>query len=260
VINTTEDFVCWQVVLLVTEQSVRPMETHTSARMNVAKVSTPHGRARKLQRREKILAAAFEEFAAKGYTEARLDDVAERAGIAKGTIYLYFKNKGVLFQSVLRSLIRHVCEDFERFVRTFSGSAEELVCSALSRQYTELVKNPKARAMFRLLIAESHKFPQLSDIYLREVITPGLAAMRALVERGVASGEFRQTRITEFPQILAAPAVLAVVWTLLLGERHGFDFDAYREAHLDFVLRGLRGINSTNPPKDTESLRVGEAP
>ena len=68
--------------------------------------------------------------------------------------------------------------------------------------------------MFRLLIAESHKFPQLSDVYLREVIAPGVAAMRILVEKGVASGEFRETKIAEFPQVLVGPAVLAVVWAL----------------------------------------------
>ena len=223
----------------MTEESVT-MVTHTSARMNVKKASAAHGRKWKLQRHEEILAAAFEEFAAKGYAEARLDDVAERAGIAKGTIYLYFKNKEMLFRAVLRGLIHHVFEELELFIRAFPGSAEELVRSVLSRQYAEVVKNPKARSMFRLLIAESHKFPQLSDVYLREVIAPGVAAMRILVEKGVASGEFRETKIAEFPQVLVGPAVLAVVWALILGERQRLDLDAYMEAHLELLLYGLR--------------------
>ena len=223
----------------MTEQSVT-MGTHTSARMNVKKASTAHGRKWKLQRQEEILAAAFEEFATKGYAEARLDDVAKRAGIAKGTIYLYFKNKEMLFRAVLRGLIHHVFEELEPFIRAFQGSAEELVRSVLSRQYAEVVKNRKARSMLRLLIAESHKFPQLSDAYLREIIGPGVTAMRALVEKGVASGEFRETKIAEFPQVLVGPAVLAVVWTLILGERQRLDLDAYMEAHLELLLYGLR--------------------
>jgi AcrR family transcriptional regulator len=105
------------------------MNTRPPIPTNVQKVSRAHRRKWKLQRQEDILAAAFEEFAAKGYAEARLDDVAQRAGIAKGTIYLYFKNKELLFRAVLHGLIHHVFEEFEGFVRTFPGSAEELVRS-----------------------------------------------------------------------------------------------------------------------------------
>jgi AcrR family transcriptional regulator len=199
-----------------------------------------HSRQWKLRRQEQILAAAFEQFAAKGYAEARLEDVAERAGIAKGTIYLYFKNKELLFRAVFRGLIHHVFEELEDFVQTFPGSTEELVRRVFSQLYSEIVGNPKARAMLRLLIAESHRFPQLSDVYLHEVITPGMAAMRKLVEKGVSSGEFRETKIAEFPQILIGPAVLAVVWMLILGERRPLDLDDFMNAHLEFALSGLR--------------------
>jgi hypothetical protein len=117
------------------------------------------------------------------------------------------------------------------------------------------VKNPKSRLMFRLLIAEGHKFPQLAEVYLREVIAPGVAAMRVLVEKGVSSGEFRETKIAEFPEILVGPAVLAVVWALILGERHSLDLDAYMEAHLELVLCGLRKT-SPLPTDDSRSSPV----
>jgi len=239
----------------MTEESVT-MVTHTSSRNNLKKGPVAHGRKWKLLRHHQILAAAFEEFAAKGYTEARVDDVAERAGIAKGTIYLYFKNKEMLFQAVLRSLIHHVFEELNQFIRAFPGSAEDLVRAVLSRQYSEVVKNPKARLMFRLLIAEVHKFPQLADVCLREVIAPGIAAMRMLVEKGVSSGEFRETKIAEFPQILVGPTVLAVVWALILGERHCLDLDAYMEAHLELVLCGLR--KKSSPPAGDSRSSPGE--
>ena len=216
-------------------------------------------RTEKTQRGKQILAAAFEEFAINGYAATCLDDVAKRAKIAKGTIFLHFSSKRVLFRAVLRGLIHPVFSGFDAFLKDFSGTAEVLLRDLLSRQYVEIVGNRSARALLRLLIAESGKFPELAEMYYREIVDPGTSAFGLVVERGIASGEFQATGIRNFPQILAAPTALAVVWTLVLGERHGLDFDAYREAHLDFVLRGLRGIDPNSTSRDTESLRAGEA-
>lgn len=216
------------------------MNSREPGKMEAHRAPASHSQSWRLQRRDEILAAAFEEFAAKGYADARLDDVARRAGVAKGTLYLYFKSKERLFCAVLRSFVHHVFKQIESFVRTFPGSAEELTRKVVSRQYAEIVKNPQTRSIIRLLIAESHRFPQLSDICLREVITPSLNAMRLLVEKGVASGEFRKTKISEFPQVLVGPALLAVVWMLIIGERQQLDLDGYMEAHLDLLLHGLQ--------------------
>ena len=198
------------------------------------------GRRRKEERPQEILAAAFEEFATHGYSGARLEDVAKRGGIAKGTIYLYFKDKEGLFRAVVRSLIHPVFEKLAAFFGTFSGSAEELLGELLSRHYAQVVRNEKARAILRLLIAESGKFPQLSDIFHREIIDPGVTALRQLLQRGMRSGEFRKTKAKDFPQILIAPGVLAILWILILGERHQLDLDAYMRAHKEFVLYSLR--------------------
>ena len=213
----------------------------------------------KLRRRQQILAAAFQEFAINGYAATRLDDVARRAKIAKGTIFLHFKTKRVLFRAVLRGLIQPVFSGFQAFLRDFSGTAEVLLHDLLSRQYVEIVRNKRARSLLRLLIAESAQFPELAQMYYREIIEPGRSALGLVIDRGVASGEFEATGIRDFPQILIAPMVLAVVWTLVLGEHHRLNFDAYRQAHLDFVLRGLRGVPSRNTPRKTQALREAEA-
>jgi AcrR family transcriptional regulator len=211
-------------------------------KLQVLGVKEPARRTRKAKapRQREILAAAFEEFAANGYAAARLDNVARRAKIAKGTIYLYFPSKSRLFQAVVRSLIRPVPEDFDSLVMGSSKSACQLLGDLISRQYSEVVAKRKARAILRLLIAESGRFPELSDLYHREVIQPGARALRLLLEKGIASGEFRETGVTAFPQILAAPIVLAIVWNLILGARANLDLDAYRAAHVEFILRGLR--------------------
>ena len=197
-------------------------------------------RIEKTHRREQILAAAFDEFAINGYAATRLDDVARRARIAKGTVFLHFKNKRLLFRSVVRHMIHPVLGDVEAFVAGFPGSAEDLLRELLSRPYSEVVKNEKARGIIRLLIAEARNFPQLSDIYHREIIRPGMTAIRLVLEKGIAAGEFRRTATVEFPQILVAPMVLAVVWTLVNGERHLLDLDSFMAAHVEFALDGLR--------------------
>jgi len=215
--------------------------------------STPPAAAR---RSEQIVAAAFEEFSAHGFAATRLDDVARRARIAKGTIYLHFKNKEILFQAVVRSLIRPLFEEFGGFARELGGSAEDLLCQFLSRLYAEVVRSEKARRILRLLIAESGNFPQVAEIYRREVIEPGLGAIRLVLERGCVSGEFQRTKARDFPQILLAPAIGAVVWMLVLGKRAPLDLDAYFSAHLEFVLRGLKsppGSPGAPVPRSDES-------
>jgi len=162
--------------------------------------------------------------------------VAKRAGIAKGTIYLYFRDKERLFRAVVRTLIQ---KRIDALSGTFSGSAEELLRELLSQMY-QVVRNAKARSIVRMLIAEGSRFPQLADIYHREVIGRGLNRIRRVLKKGVATGEFRQTKAAQFPQILVAPGVLAIVWQLLHGERHRLDLDAYSKAHLEFVLDSLR--------------------
>jgi len=207
-----------------------------SRRAKAAK-SSPRRREQKLHRQEEILAAAFEVFAAHGFEAARIDDVARQAGIAKGTIYLYFRDKEQLFRAVVRSLLQ---KRFDVIAGGFKGTAEQLLRELLSRMYSQVVGNEKVRSIVRLLIAEGDRFPQLTEIYHREIIAPGMKAVRQAVLRGIASGEFRKTAAVEFPQILAAPGVLAIVWRLLHGERHRLNLDAYSKAHLEFGLETLR--------------------
>jgi AcrR family transcriptional regulator len=199
--------------------------------------SSSRRREDKAHRQEEILAAAFKVFAAHGYEAARVDDVARQAGIAKGTIYLYFRDKEQLFRAVVRHLVQ---KKLDALAGTFQGSGEQLVRELLSRLYSQVVRNEKVRSIVRLLIAESASFPQLAEIYHREIIAPGMKAVRQALLQGITSGEFRKTAAVEFPQLLAAPGVMAIVWRLLHGERHRLDLDAYSKAHVKFVLDSLR--------------------
>jgi AcrR family transcriptional regulator len=212
------------------------MKTMNPRRVKTARPSSRRQR-QKLHRQEEILTAAFKVFSAHGYEATRIDDVAREAGIAKGTIYLYFRNKEQLFRAVVRSLVQ---KRFDAIPGIFQGTAEQLLRELLSRMYSQVVRNEKVRSIVRLLIAESGRFPQLTEIYHREIIAPGMKAVRQALMQGIASGEFRKTAAVEFPQLLAAPGVLAILWRVLHGERHLLDIEAYSKAHLDFVLDSLR--------------------
>jgi AcrR family transcriptional regulator len=202
-----------------------------------AETPSPRRQEQKAQRQEEILKAAFDVFAAHGFEAARIDDVARQAGIAKGTIYLYFRDKEQLFRAVVRSLVQ---KRFDAIAERFVGTAEQLLRELLSRMYGQIVRNDKVCAIVRLLIAEGGRFPQLTEIYHREIIAPGMKAIRQVLTQGIASGEFHETAAVEFPQLLAAPGVLAIVWKVLHGRRHRLDLDAYSKAHLQFLLDSLR--------------------
>jgi len=149
------------------------MRVMNARRVKAAKPS-PRRREQKLHRQEEILAAAFEVFAAHGYEATRIDDVARQAGIAKGTIYLYFRDKGHLFRAVVRSLVQ---KRFDAIAGSFQGTGEQLLRELLSRMYSQVVRNEKVRSIVRLLIAEGGRFPQLTEIYHREIIAPGMKAV-----------------------------------------------------------------------------------
>jgi AcrR family transcriptional regulator len=206
------------------------------ARQTKLEKASPRRRQQKLRRQEAILAAAFEVFAAHGYEATRIDEVARRAGIAKGTIYLYFRDKERLFQAVVRNLLP---KRLDILVKTLPGPPAEVLGALLSQLYTNVVRSEKVPFIFRMLVAESGRFPQLSEIYHREIIAPGMKAMRGVLERGMAEGVFRKTKAAEFPQIIVAAGLLAMVWQLLFGRRHPLDVDAYMKAHVEFLLHGL---------------------
>jgi AcrR family transcriptional regulator len=192
---------------------------------------------RKQDRHEQILAAAFEVFAVHGYEAARIDEVARRAGIAKGTVYLYFRDKEKLFQAVVRNLIP---KRFDILANSFSGPPDVLLRELLSGMYTNIVRNEKVRSIVRMLVAESGRFPQLAEIYHQEVIVPGMKAMRQTLNRGIEEGVFHTSGAVEFPQIIAGPALTAMVWQLLFAERHPLDLDSFMKSHVEFVLLSLK--------------------
>jgi AcrR family transcriptional regulator len=196
-------------------------------------------RERKDTRPQEIVAAAFEEFTAKGYAATRLEDVASRARVSKGLPYLYFKTKEELFKAVIRSVISPIFDAMRERMLTTDLSCEAFLKGPFLSFMQELVKSRRI-LIARLLIAEGHKHPELTAFYYEQVIAKGKETLQAFIDRGVARGEFRETNLREFPMLLIAPAMLSVIWRTLFERHHHLDTDALLKTHIDLILDAIR--------------------
>ncbi|OPH82470.1 TetR family transcriptional regulator [Nitrobacter vulgaris] len=194
----------------------------------------PNRAARAAQRRAAIIAAGLDEFTARGFAATRLDDVAKRAGVAKGTIYLHFKDKEALFQELVRTALVPLIGNLMT-VPAAGGSVREIL-ERFAETFVRDVAGTKRGDIVRLIMAEGTRFPSLADFYFREVVSRGLAGMRKLIEYGIERGEIRNARLADFPQIVIAPAMVAVMWQGLFGRHAPLDAVAMLKVHLDLIF------------------------
>jgi AcrR family transcriptional regulator len=196
--------------------------------------SEPGGRkARSAARRDAILAAALEEFSARGFEATRLDDVAKRANVAKGTIYLYFRDKEALFQELIRTMLTP-------FVGTIEAmGAADLPINVLAERIVDMfvreIYETRRKDVIRLMISEGRRFPNLAEFYYREVLSRIVTAMRAILSRAAARGEVPQG-LVDFPQIIAAPGLVAIIWNGLFERFEPLDVRAMMKTHIDLLF------------------------
>ena len=188
---------------------------------------------RSAARREAILSAALDEFSSRGFEAARLDDVAKRAGVAKGTIYLYFRDKETLFQELLRAMLTPLIGTIEAL------GAADVPMSVLSEQIVELfvreVYETRRKDVIRLMISEGRRFPKLAEFYYREVLSRIIAAVRAPLRRAAARGEVPEA-LAEFPQIIAAPGLVAIIWSGLFERFEPLDVRKMMKTHVELLF------------------------
>jgi AcrR family transcriptional regulator len=226
---------------------------------NAASAQETRWRRRKLARPGEILNAALACFAERGFAATRLDEVAWRAGITKGTLYLYFMNKQELFEAVVRQALVPNIERGEALLDDADAPAA-LLLERLLRGWVELARSP-AGALPKIVIAEAGNFPDLARFYRREVVDRGMALLHRVLESGIARGEFRNVDIENAVPCIVAPLLLAMLWRHSFG-RHdpaGLDPDALCEAHLRLLLEGLAIPPPGPPAHETEGPAAGVA-
>jgi AcrR family transcriptional regulator len=205
----------------------------------VLEARTETRRRRKAERPQEILEAAFVEFSRNGYAMTTLDQIAEGAGVTKGTIYVYFENKEHLFISMVREVTKATLDTVHEMLETHEGSTADLLRAQFSFIYQHIVEDRRRREVLRMLIAEAPRFPELADRYHQEILRPCLDMLRQAIRRGMDRGEFRNSAIIDLPQIVIAPIALVDLWMMMFDDRQPLDMKAYFNAHLDLVLNGL---------------------
>lgn len=190
--------------------------------------------AKAAERRAAIIAAALDEFTTRGFAATRLDDVAKRAGVAKGTIYLYFTDKEALFQELVRaSLLPTV----NRLTAPLPADVSvRQMLESFAEAFLRDVAQTRRGDIVRLIIAEGTRFPSLAEFHYRTVVEPGMAGLRRLIELGVARGEIKSTALAQFPQLVVAPAMLTVIWQALFGRFAALDMQAMLRTQLDLIF------------------------
>lgn len=194
---------------------------------------------RKAERPTEILDAAFEEFVKSGYAATRLEDVAARASVTKGTIYFYFETKERVFDEMIRHKSRAFFPELESYAETLEGSYNARLRSLIVFVYRKIAEDRSSRETLRFLIAEGTRFPDLVDRHHDEFVRPVIDQFRKLIETGVAAGEFRASPANAFTEIVMSPALLLSVWSLLFGNRKQIDVAVFTDASIDLFMKGL---------------------
>lgn len=185
-------------------------------------------------RREAILSAALEEFSAAGFAATRLDDVARRAGVAKGTIYLHFADKEALFQEIVRAMLTPLVGHLEN-LRNLDAPLRTIVEQIVELFVSEVLETDR-KNIIRLMIAEGPRFPKIAEFHYREVVVRALAAVQIIVQRAVERGEIEHKALAQFPQLLVAPALMTIVWNSLFGRFSPLDARAVLRAYVGILF------------------------
>lgn len=206
---------------------------------------------RKQARPAEIVEAALELFVEKGFVATKIEDIARRAGVTKGTPYLYFSNKEEIFKEVVRSALGARLAEAEEWVRQYRGPALDLLREALQRWWNNLA-DPRISGIPKLMMAEAGNFPELARFYGEEVILRGNRMLEEILQRGIVSGEFRTMDVEYTVQVLISPMIKALMW------KHSFaccglgelDMQRYMNSYFDLLVQGLQNRAGTAAHSD----------
>ncbi len=208
---------------------------------------------RKDARPGELLAAALDLFVEKGFAATRAEEVAKRAGVSKGTLFLYFSSKEELFKAVVRDSISDRFPGWLSEIDAYTGTAADLLRHSMSTWWARYGAT-KASGISKLVMSEASNFPELAMFYQREVVEPGRELIRRILQRGIDSGEFRAIDMNYGIYPVLAPMLFLVMW------KHSFGGcvpaasqivpEDYIRAHLDTVLHGLC-LPANQKPIDT---------
>ena len=197
---------------------------------------------RKDARPSELLAAALDLFVEKGFAATRAEEVAKRAGVSKGTLFLYFATKEELFKAVVRENISGRYPEWNAELESFPGTTPELLHYSMQAWWAQY-GDTKASGISKLIMSEANNFPELADFYQKEVLEPGRELIGKILQRGVSRGEFRPVDVKYGVLTVLAPMLFLVMWKHSLGSCMPANArivpQDYIKAQIDTLLSGL---------------------
>jgi AcrR family transcriptional regulator len=192
-----------------------------------------------VNRREDILAAATEEFAANGFAAARMEDIARRLGISKAALYLQFDTKEALFRALIESLVTDTLPQVLPRMGPETSAAEvlKIFIPAAIRQ----IAGGEVAFVPRLIIGEGNRFPELTRYYHDVAVSRVLGLVEQLIRHGIERGEFRAVDAHHAARSVAGGVIISALWRTVFEPvgAEPLDLEAMAAAHLDLVLGGL---------------------
>jgi len=206
----------------------------------------PRWQRRAEARPQELLEAALAEFVARGYAATRLEAVAKRAGVSKGTLYLYYENKAELFKAVVRQALVANLDEAEALAAHYPGDSRTLL-EGLLTNFTRRVSESELSGIPKLVLAEAGNFPEIARFYYDEVVRRARRLVTSILKRGMARGEFRRVDPDYAWRVVIAPLMLGILWkhSFQAFEPRGLNFERHLKSHLDLLFNGLAGEHDT---------------
>ena len=189
-------------------------------------------------RTDEIITAGLAEFSEHGFERANLERIAKSAGIAKGTIYIYFPSKEALFEAAVRDRIVQSFEQTEMDLSALDASAIDMMELLVRKTYERFVRTD-ASALMHVMISEGQRFPGLIEYYHKVAIERGTKLLRRILATGVEKGEIAPSALTEQPEVLISPAIFLTLSQRVFSGFHEIDTDVFIDAHIHMMRRAL---------------------
>jgi len=210
---------------------------------------------RKQARPSELVAAALDLFVEKGYAATRAEEVATRAGVSKGTLFLYFASKEDLFKAVVRENISGLYPEWSTELDSFSGSSGELLHYCMQAWWAR-IGDTQASGISKLIMSEARNFPELAEFYQQEVVEPGSALIRRILQRGVDRGEFRPLDLQYGVHVVLAPMIFLVMWKHSLGACLPAQTRIVPETYIRFQIDTISRGFALHPPDPGQKGQV----
>jgi len=213
---------------------------------------------RKEARPGELLDAALDLFVEKGFAATRAEEVAARAGVSKGTLFLYFQSKEELFKAVVRENISGRFTEWRAELESFEGTTSELLAYCMN-VWWERVGLTRASGLTKLMMSEAKNFPDIAAFYQQEVIQPGQALIRSILQRGMDRGEFRVMDLDYAVYVVIAPMIFLILSRHSGGVCLNSDFDLDPKKYITFqvetILNGI-GVASNSAAQPARKARA----